>query len=49
MKLRDAIEMWDMANDEVEQFCLGRLNQRDECDFDDNGICRECGEEEEES
>ena len=33
--------MWDMANDEVEP-C-------DECNFDDNGICRECGEEKEES
>ena len=41
MKLRDAIEMWDMANDEIEP-C-------DECNFDDEGICRECGEEEEES
>ena len=31
--------MWDMANDEVEP-C-------DECDFNDDGICRECGEEKE--
>tara|TARA_R110001632_G_scaffold129356_2_gene243420 strand:+ start:327 stop:428 length:102 start_codon:yes stop_codon:yes gene_type:complete len=33
--------MWDMANDEVEP-C-------DECNFNDDGICRECGEEKEES
>jgi len=31
--------MWDMANDEIEP-C-------DECNFDDEGICRECGEEQE--